>query len=196
LDPANAQNAPLVAGWAPGINMTRFPQGTGVRLVAGRKMIMQVHYNLDNATGADQTAVHLSTRGAVDNEAFILGLADTSMVLPPGEANAAHDITWRAPAPFTVHGVFPHMHTLGASLTVRKHAGSGGSDQCVIDVPHWDFEWQQFFFYEQDAAPMRLAAGDALNVTCRYDTRSRTEPIPWGDGTQDEMCVSFFYVTP
>ena len=40
-----------------------------------------------------------------------------------------------------------------------------------------------------------VAQGDTVNVTCHYDTRSRSTPVTWGNGTQDEMCLSFFYIT-
>jgi hypothetical protein len=117
------------------------------------------------------------------------------MELPPGQSNAEHDIIWRSPLSMEIHGIFPHMHTLGTSLTVQSHNTVTEQDQCVIDLPRWDFEWQQFFFYSENSGPITVNTGDTINVTCRYDTSGRQETVRWGDGTRDEMCVSFLYVT-
>jgi hypothetical protein len=36
---------------------------------------------------------------------------------------------------------------------------------------------------------------DALSLRCGYDTRSRTDTVTWGEGTSDEMCLAYLYVT-
>lgn len=35
---------------------------------------------------------------------------------------------------------------------------------------------------------------DQLKLRCGYDTMSRTEATHWGEGTQDEMCVTGLFV--
>lgn len=196
LDNTNAQAAPLIAGWAPGVKVTRFPTDTGVPLKANRKIIMQVHYNLENPPAPDQTKVQLSLQNNVASPATMALLADINMVLPAGQSKAEHSVSFTLPslAPtIKIHGVFPHMHNLGRSLTIEKLPAGGGQNQCMADLPRWNFEWQQFFFY--DGEPLTANAGDTIKVTCRYDTSSRKDPVTWGNGTQDEMCVSFFYIT-
>jgi hypothetical protein len=192
LDLTNAQHAPLIAGWAPGVKVTRFPVDTGVPLNADRKMIMQVHYNLENPPGPDQTQVKLALQKNVASPALMFLLADTNMVLQPGLDDAVDSMSITAPQRLRLHGVFPHMHTLGRSLTIER-TSSDGQKQCLANLPRWDFEWQQFFFYEN--GPMTVNPGDTVKVTCHYDTRSRDTQVTWGNGTQDEMCVSFFYIT-
>ena len=78
------------------------------------------------------------------------------------------------------------------SGTQNPKRNRGGSTFCIADVPRWDFNWQQFYLLDQT---LSLQAGDTLRVTCGYDTTSRTVPVTWGEGTQDEMCLNFFYVT-
>ncbi len=58
--PGVTNTAPLVL-WAPGGEATRFPEGTGLRLTGGRRVAIQVHYNLLNGSRPDRTAVRLRT---------------------------------------------------------------------------------------------------------------------------------------
>ena len=50
--------------WAPGAPPTEMPAGTGIRLAAERKLVLQVHYYTDEGTVPDQTAVKLRLEDA------------------------------------------------------------------------------------------------------------------------------------
>ena len=52
-------SAPWLAGWAPGGGESVFGDGTGKRLKAGGRVVLQVHYNLREGRGPDDTAVRL-----------------------------------------------------------------------------------------------------------------------------------------
>jgi len=91
-----------------------------------------------------------------------------------------------------VWGVFPHMHTLGKTMRVELDHAS--RTECLIDVPRWDFNWQQGYFY--DHAPLVAGGGDTVRINCNYDTTTRGTPTMWGEGTMDEMCLAFIYVSP
>lgn len=45
--------------WVPGTNGTDFPKGIGKLLKAGSRIVMQVHYNTRQATGADEDATQV-----------------------------------------------------------------------------------------------------------------------------------------
>lgn len=182
----------VLAGWAPGAGATFYPQGTGVRLSGGRKAVMQVHYNLANGAERDRTTVALTLKPVVDHEALVLGLADTDLDLPPHLASITQGVTTTLAGSDTYHvlGVFPHMHTLGRTMHVERRRGA--SSECLVDVPQWDFHWQQFYFYQQ---PFDVAPGDAVTLECGFDTSSSDAEVKWGEGTADEMCLAGFYVT-
>ena len=40
-----------------------------------------------------------------------------------------------------------------------------------------------------------MSPSDSATITCTYNTMERDETVNWGDGTQDEMCLNFVYVT-
>lgn len=185
-----------LALWAPGGGPTRFPARTGLRLTGGRKVVVQVHYNLANGVFPDRTVVNLQTAASVSVQGLLFPIVDASLRLQPrmSEAVTSRDF------PLTnlsglqriyVHGVAPHMHTLGRSLRVQT-TDANRETRCVVDVPRWDFHWQGLYFYRE---PMVIELGEIANITCRYDTSSRNSVTTWGEGTEDEMCLTYFYAT-
>jgi hypothetical protein len=186
----------FVTAWAPGVLVQRFPQGTGLKLTGGRRLIMQIHYNTLAGLLPDRTRINLELEDSVNFEGFNFLIGDFDMILPPGEESAttagsffiSPDIL---PISVRVHAVFPHMHTLGRTLNVDVNKANG-DDLCLADIPNWDFHWQQFYLYEEAA---RVGPGDTVNIGCSYDTTSRTEPVTFGERTQDEMCLAFLYIT-
>lgn len=56
---AGLNSAPWVAAWATFGGEQRFAAGTGQRLAAGSRLILQMHYNLLNGDGVDSTTVKL-----------------------------------------------------------------------------------------------------------------------------------------
>jgi hypothetical protein len=53
-----------VAAWAPGSSGGRLPDGTGVPLAAGSRIVMQVHYNLLNGKAPDRSRAVLTVAPA------------------------------------------------------------------------------------------------------------------------------------
>jgi hypothetical protein len=188
--------AAVTAAWAPGGGATHFPESIGIKLAAGRPLIVQVHYNTLAGDGADRTEVDLQVTATGVKPARFVGLIDSSLDLPPGEPEvvvsheSAVEAIGKIDAPVQLHGVFPHMHTIGRSLDITVDRGQG--PECLMQVPRWDFHWQLIYFYEQT---ITLDPADLLAITCRYDTTSRTEPTVWGEGTMDEMCVAGMFVS-
>ncbi|HEY1586066.1 MAG TPA: monooxygenase, partial [Polyangia bacterium] len=69
--PNGGQNAHWLGAWAPGSRGDDFPTGTGIKVPAGSKVILQVHYNLTNNNGQpDQTSVDFKLDDSVQKEAL------------------------------------------------------------------------------------------------------------------------------
>jgi hypothetical protein len=60
-------NANWVAAWAPGWGGSHLPDGTGVPLAAGSRIVMQVHYNLLNGRAPDRSRALLTVVPASTN---------------------------------------------------------------------------------------------------------------------------------
>jgi len=166
------------------------PAGTGLRMRAGRKTVLQMHYNRLNGRFPDRTAIDLQLAPGVRDEAFVDSVADLELELPPGLPAVVETDAVTMDDDFTLWGVWPHMHGLGTQMrvTVRRP----GRLDCLARVDDYAFHWQQFAFYER---PIHVRAGDTLRISCTYDTTSRDTTTRWGSGTADEMCLAFFYIT-
>lgn len=185
--------ARYVSVWAPSEPVRRHPPGTGMLLHAGRRMVIQIHYNDRQGLGLpDRTAIELELADEVERPASMWVVTPPDILLPPGLASTTvrADFTVPPQQPVQLWGVRPHMHTLGSSAEIRL-LGSAG-EQCLLSVPRWDPAWQLMYFYE---SPVTLGGGEQLEVDCSYDTRTQTEAVRYGIRTVDEMCFGFFYVT-
>ena len=187
----------LIGGWVPGSLPLQFGPGQGMEIPQDSFLVVQIHYNTINGISPDRTQIDMwFTDGPATTELAMYPLADTGIQIPAGrvddktdENDARGEFTFNLPIPVTIYGVVPHMHTLGSRIKVEI------GDQCLIDIPDWDFNWQGFYLFEQ---PIQVSAGSRIKMNCWYDNsaanqqQGRTpEDVSWGDGTYDEMCLNY-----
>ncbi len=185
---SDVKSAELVATWVPGETYTEFPTGTGIRLGAGRALVAQLHYNTRHGVAPDLSKLKLRyAERPVPNRASILPIANTSFVIKPKEQGATA-VASSGPLPLSlkVWGVFPHMHEMGR--TGKVVAGNN----CLIEIPQWQFHWQQMYFYKDDG--LTIPKGTDVKYTCTWDNPT-DRTVRFGEGTEDEMCIAFFYTT-
>jgi hypothetical protein len=186
-------DARWLVGWGPGETALFFPEGTGLRMKAGRKTVLQMHYNKQNGVFPDRSKIDLRLAEEVAHEARIKRIADTDLYLPPKQP-AIDEIEEVTIPPnidsVTLWGLWPHMHTMGTKLRVT--ANHLGEELCLAQVNQWNFHWQGFSHYTK---PITLSGGDSIRIRCSYDTMSRDTVTGWGEGTFDEMCIAFFFMT-
>lgn len=200
LDP---QQVSFLGGWAPGGPGNDFPKGTGVRIEPGAKVMLQVHYNsLTAGVQPDRTRIEVKLDDQVEKEAWIQPwtnpqwLSGDAMLIPAGQKDVVHKFEID-PTPYisggdaiTVYSATLHMHVLGKSGRIWIDH-EGGSSECLLDIPRWNFHWQNPFGF---AEPKLIAPGDRLGVECHWDNTTASDVV-WGEGTTDEMCVGFLYMT-
>ena len=169
---------------------------------------MQVHYNLasygvDSPPPADLTEVGLwlhSSLSALEQEVGFVLLNNKDIHLGVGDPEVVETMPFDIPGQSVVFGVAPHMHLLGVSIQVEL-SRSGGEQECVVDIPDWQFDWQQFYLFEE-SEHLSVGTGDQFILTCQYDNSAANQPIVngvqlettevgWGEGTYDEMCVAY-----
>lgn len=177
--------------WAPGGGATALPTDTGLRIAGGRKLVLQVHYNMAQGSFADRTRVALSLAPTVAREGRMVPISATNLHLPPRTMDALGSSSLTLPnnlGPLRIWGVAPHMHTLGTDMQLTLRSSS----RCAMDLHHWNFHWQRVFFYQ---SPLDVNAGETIDIRCHYNTSTANAETTWGEGTSDEMCIAYAYVT-
>lgn len=197
-------SSPVV--WAPGQGVVEYPGNSGVPIAPADKVVIQIHYNLAESDSVeDQTSIKLRTAAEVENLAlfplvdpFLDSIGeDQPHTFAPGKASVK--FSWQQTLgqmglgdlpQITLRGVMPHMHELGRKY--RMNLVDGAGQTCGVDVQDWDFHWQRMYFYEE---PIQLKSRTSVEVTCDFDTSSRSQPVLPGWGTQNEMCLATLFVT-
>jgi mono/diheme cytochrome c family protein len=203
---SGVSGAQTIGGWVPGAGAAPFPPSTGIPLQPGIGIVMQIHYNLAvQKDVTDRTTADLFFAATpVDKPALIVPLTNTSFVIPAGTKSqtVTAETTIPTNTAAVLWGVVPHMHLHGTEIKVEIFHTDGSSD-CAIDIPTWNFHWQQFYYYQQ---PLLGLPGDAVRLSCTYDNSAEDQPVfngvklapadlHWGEKTTDEMCLSYFYLT-
>lgn len=193
----------LVAAWVPGSSATLYPSGTGIPIKAGAGLVMQIHYNTLNAKQPDRSKIRLQFAATrVPRPALLTSLAENTFRIPAGAVDYSASNSLTTPSNVTLWGVAPHLHQLGKRAKIEA-LPPGGNSQCLIDIPRWDFHWQQAYALQ---TPLTVHSSDTIQVECTYDNRQANQPVidgvqqaprdvTWGEGTLDEMCLSFLTVT-
>lgn len=187
-----------IGGWSPGKMPRRLPDGLGRKMQKGADLVMQIHYHPSGKATKDRSKVGIYFVDKPKNEAFAIWTSSFDLNIPPGEENYKASASYKLPADVTLLSCIPHMHLLGQQMKATAHLPDGTS-QVLIDVPQWDFNWQDEYML---ADPMQLPAGTKIEVVASYDNSENnpTNPsspprqVTFGEETTDEMLYCFFLV--
>jgi copper type II ascorbate-dependent monooxygenase-like protein len=192
-----------IGGWAPGARPRVDPDGVGVLLPAGARVVMQVHYhNRRPGPESDHTKIGLHfTTQPVDKRVRWIPVLNRTFLIPAEASRHEVRATYTIPPGRDLHaiGISPHMHLLGRAMKVTA-TSPDGTVQPLIYIDDWDFHWQGTYTF---ARPVPLAGGTRIDVEAVFDNSSanRRNPsapprdVSWGEETTDEMCIAFIRVT-
>lgn len=203
----------LLGAWVPGAGASIFPEGTGLRMPAGAKILLNMHYNLVMGDDSpDQTAIDFMVESSVEREGQSVFVLDPSwpigdnMLIPAGDPSVVHEADFGTAllgGAVDVYSVGMHIHTLATSGSVTIERANGGDD-CLVDIPKWEFGWQLFYQLESG---VRIESGDRLWLRCEWDNSAANQQVvdgvqrdptdvTWGEDTFDEMCMAILYAVP
>ena len=194
----------MLGGWVPGTRANLLPDGVGLLLPKGARVIIQMHYFPAGKEHGDQTRVGLylaKPEEKMGKRLVFLPVVNTTFRIPAGAND--HEVRASFPIPMPagdVHMVVPHMHLLGKKIEVNQTDFFGRPKESLIRIDDWDFNWQGFYSFVK---PLRMNNLDQMKATCRFDNsagnpRNPSNPLKevrWGEGTEDEMCLAFLGVT-
>ncbi len=182
----------LLAAWAPGSVPMQTPPDLGMRVPAGARIVLNVHYH---PTGLgpetdDSTQIQIDWMDEVPTwrgELALIGNTEDSDELLPNSGDRGDTPEFRIPAGASGHleemvvdipgdipllrvwSVGTHMHYVGTDMMVRFQ-GDDGYDQCMLHTPRYSFEWQRLYRYQGPLEEMPPArGGDRIYLRCSYD---------------------------
>lgn len=223
--PGTTGRAAWLGAWAPGGKGSMYPADTGLEVKAGSKVVLQVHYNVAAAPAGqrdDQTQVQVAIADTVKRKAMLFLWANPdwinkkTMTIPAFAQDTKHSFAFD-PTPymgaltqgvvgsqkaFKVYSASLHQHLLGSRSKVEI-LHDNAPNECLLDIPRWDFHWQRSYGFTQ---PKIFRPGDRLNVECHWDNSAESQPVidgikgmpkdvNWGEGTGSEMCLAVLYIT-
>ena len=191
-----------IAGWAPGTRPYFLPDGIGILIPNGARVVMQVHYHPFGVTGADQTQVGLYLmRTPIQKRLYNIPVVNSTFTVPPNTVQDVTAVFPPTPLPLSAKAIliFPHMHLLGRRIKADL-IDSSGNDTPLIYEDNWDFNWQGAYTYTK---PIPIPNYSQVKVSCTFDNTANNPNNPnnpivavsWGERTTDEMCVGFIGVT-
>src|SRR6185369_1895084 len=100
-----------------------------------------------------------------------------------------------ATQPVRIWGLLPHTHLRGTRWHYEL-IQPDSSRQVILDVPHYDFNWQTYYLF---AKPLDIPAGARIKSMAWYDNSASnksnpdpTKEVKWGDQTWEEMQYTGF----
>lgn len=197
----------LITGWTPGADVPPEPSDAAIRIPPGGRLVMQMHYNvLQSSAAPDRTGLELWL--TEERPGFLVSIQsfpNLGIEIPAGEASSKHTrvFTNNSREPWVVVGNSPHMHLLGERIRMTALL-EGGRESCIVDIPRWDFGWQQGYAF-LPGEELVIQPGERVRLECEYDNSAENQPVvngvrresqkvTWGEGTLDEMCLDFLWI--
>jgi Copper type II ascorbate-dependent monooxygenase, C-terminal domain len=181
----------MLAAVAPGAPPMVFQSGEAIRIPAGSSLVFQVHYTANGKPAADQSSIGLIfARQAPEREVHTAAFMDPMLKIAAGDPDQAIDSAIEFTEDCHITAMVPHTHLRGKTWHYRLIYPDGRSE-VVLDVPHYDFNWQTWYTFAQ---PLAVPKGARLESTAHYDNSPNNPSNPnskvdvhWGDQTWDEM---------
>lgn len=188
-----------IAASAPGSQPMILPPGYAKLIPAGSKLIFQMHYTPNGTATEDLSSIGLrfADPATVTHRVLTVKAHNERFEIPPGAAS--HPVNARMTFSETAEllTLFPHMHLRGKSFRYTA-LSPGGSEEILLDVPGYDFNWQ----YAYDLAERRMMPkGTRVRCEATFDNSAANianpdpeKTVRWGDQTWEEMMIGYMNV--
>lgn len=182
----------IIATWTPSEGIFSLPCNFGIKLKAGQRLVVQMHYTDDSDpdntviniqystanptrevfsnyivgdfTNAAGTPIHLINPYPLQSDGLDIGGNSTKTVY-------RNDLVPQNPSSPTnaisVIGVLPHMHLRGRTFELYASTAISGQPKTnLIKINSWDFSWQEMYYFRQ---PVKVAYGNNFYMQALYD---------------------------
>jgi hypothetical protein len=188
-----------LAGTAPGLQPTRFPDGVAKLIKAGSELVFQMHYTPNGKAATDRSYVGLYfSKEPARFVAQTAGAMNVALRIPPGDPNHEVKSSWTAKEDVMLFSLMPHMHVRGKDFKYTATFPDGRTE-VLLNVPRYDFNWQLGYTLQD---PILLPKGTRIDCVAHYDNSPNnkynpdpTKEVRWGDQTWEEMMIGWFSYT-
>ena len=187
---------PFFIGWAPGMPHVDYGDDAAKRLPKGQTLRFELHYTPNGTAAVDRTELALIfSEEPPGREVRTSAVATQEFEIPPHAPNheVVADLEFERAG--TLVSLLPHMHLRGKAFRYEL-IRADGTEQIVLDVPRYDFNWQLWYEF---AEPLRVEEGDVLRGRAWYDNSPgnpwNPDPdatVTYGEQTFEEMMFGFF----
>ena len=199
-DPDFVRAGPI-AGWAPGNQPYRYPEGLAMELPGGVDFVLEVHYHKTGQATKDRSALafYFADR-PIERHVEGLVIGTEQIDIPPGDDAFGRYVFMELPAAVELIDVTPHMHYLGREVEAYATLPDGAQVP-LIKIDDWDFRWQDSYVYRE---PVKLPKGTRIEALFRFDNSAHNpfnpssppQRVREGWQTTDEMCLFYFTLVP
>jgi mono/diheme cytochrome c family protein len=182
-----------LGGWAPGARPWVLPEGVGMLLPKGARVVFQLHYhNAQLTPQTDLTELRLkAANGPVQKRLQFMRVGRFNLSIPAGNPRYEIEAGSFVGRPIQLIAIHPHMHMLGREMKVWARMNDE-SIKPLIHIDDWDFNWQGFYWFR---TPVALPVASWIELTAAWDNseknpRNPNKPprdVSWGERTVDEM---------
>jgi hypothetical protein len=196
-----SNSASLIGTWVPGTGITEFPSGMGIKLEAGARIIVQIHYPAGTSGQIDSTKLNIKYSNNILRNVYITPILNHSNLTNgplniPANATKTFYAQYTVPINATIVSVGPHAHLLCKSFECYGIPPSGDTIK-FIKIDDWDFHWQGVHNFQK---PIKIPAGTVLHSKAYYDNTSNNpnnpnnppQRVTLGEATTDEMMLIYF----
>ena len=193
--------AEFLIGYSPGMPVQDFSIGHAAKLIpAQADLVLELHFTPNGRTPVEERIETGFVLAKTDPVRRFLTISNWSwnISIPPGDANHEGHASMRFNEAVDLVFMQPHMHLRGKDMSVRLVYPDGKSE-IVLDVPHYDFNWQLIYY---EAKPLHLPRGTVMEITAHWDNsvNNPANPDPGaevrlGEQNTDEMLVCHTGIT-
>lgn len=198
----------LIYEYVPGAQPYFTPVGTGIRLAANTRIILQIHYAPGSQGQLDSTRVNFKLTPSGLRNISVNPLLNHFSTMTNGPLNIGANQTKTfheavsVPGNWTFLSASPHMHLIGKTFLTYAVKNSAPFDTIrFVRINDWDFHWQDNYVFQN---ALKVPNGYTLRATAFYDNTSNNannpnvppQNVSAGEATTDEMMMVFFSYLP
>lgn len=165
---------------------TEFPDGVGLTLNGGQKIVFNYHYLNTSAEPVEARAavnLHFAEPGTVQKQVHRFGMYNFGIEIP-ARSLATSTMECRVNQDIRIWNLIRHTHRWGTDMNIW-YAGGPRDGELIFTSTDWEAN-QDFKFDD----PALIRAGEGFRFECNFDNTT-DETLRFGVRADDEMCILY-----